>query len=703
MKNKAHILVVDDAPLIRGLLSQVLEKYGYDVSTAENGQQAIECFIAQHPDLILMDADMPVLDGVKACAQLRKLPEAKHLPIVMVTSFAEKNWVDGAYLAGATDYVTKPVNWDVLRNRIRYILQAKQAEEALFQEKEKAQVTLASIEDGVITTDVKGAIDYLNPVAMKLTGWSTRRAKGNSLKEVFNLTHEQTQEPIIFPIQDCLTAGKAIVLSQGILLNNHHTQTQFAIESSAAPIRDRQGQVIGSVLVFHDVTENRKMTQALAYKATHDALTRLYNLQEFKNRLNHLFNLKPIPSGALFYMDLDQFKVVNDTCGHEAGDQLLRDVATILKGQIEEYYSQFTLARLGGDEFGLLLEQCSISDALQLGNILCAAIEKFQFYWQERGRQAVFSIGVSIGLVPIDPLLADPKQLLTQADAACYVAKNAGRNQVHLYQKQDEQQLDRDFQWISVLNDNLEQSKGLFLHHQPILALHIQTTEDQRYEILLRMDNHQGQLVPPSAFLSAAARYNLTSTLDLWTIRQLFTWLKNIPQFPSQLKLHINLNDASITDFSFVSTLLSLLTASPIPCQQLCFEFSELAVLTHFTDSQTLMLSLKQHGCQLALENFGAGLASFTHLKKLPIDFLKIDASLISNLLNDNLDSATVEAMNRLAHLMNLKTIADGVKNPAILEQLRNISLDYGQGDGLGKIQPLEEIVLQQWGNLVTR
>ncbi|HIE01009.1 MAG TPA: GGDEF domain-containing response regulator, partial [Thiotrichaceae bacterium] len=334
--NSAHILVVDDAPLTRGLLEQALRKYGYRVDTAQNGQQAIDYFLAHHPDLILMDANMPVLDGISACARIKALPEAKYLPILIVTALMEREWVDRAYAAGATDYITKPVNLDVLRNRIHYILQAKQAEEALFDEKEKAQITLASICDGVITTDAKGQVEYLNPVATNLTGWTTQAAQGLPLNSVFCIIDEKTQQPVDIPMDCCLEEGKQIKIKNPILLHRDRIN-RFAIEDSGAPIRDRHGKVIGAVLVFNDVTEKRKMTQALAYRATHDALTGLYNRDEFNLQLELMLQAPRDNNTehALLYMDLDQFKIVNDTCGHEAGDQLLKDVSFLMKKKIE--------------------------------------------------------------------------------------------------------------------------------------------------------------------------------------------------------------------------------------------------------------------------------------------------------------------------------------------------------------------------------
>lgn len=715
----AHILIVDDAPLIRGMFIQVLQKCGYQVDTVENGQQAIEYVAKQRPDLILMDADMPVLDGIAAVKAIRQLPNTQHLPIIMVTAFIEREWIDRAYTAGAVDYITKPVNWDVLRNRIHYILQAKHAEEALFEEKEKAQVTLASIADGVITTDEKGYIEYLNPVAVKLTGWNNEHAKGLPLKQVFNIIDESTGQTIEFPINICTTEGRMIDLSEDTVLIHRNGKKHFAIEDSAAPIRDRNGDIIGMVLVFHDVTENRKLTQKLAYQAKHDALTDLWNLHEFNARLEQVVNnhythnirhkhakesTKPtdkhkLISGehALLYMDLDQFKQVNDTCGHEAGDQLLRDVALILRRQVKIHHSYHhaTLARLGGDEFGLLLEFCSQQHALDVAHNLRTSIEKFRFYWSSHRQEAgIFTIGISIGLVMITAdTLVNHESILAMADAACYAAKNTGRNSIHIYQKEDTKGIKQEMQWLPLLRNNLEIEDGFVLFYQPIVATNEVYTHKSipaRYEILLRMRDSEGNLILPGAFLSTTERYNLMAKLDHWVVNKVLLWLTQHPQHMQALSLvHINISGYSINDKEFIECLTHCLQDTHIPPHKLCFEVNETCAITNLSHIYYFANELKKLGCRLALDNFGSGIASFGYLKDLPIDFIKIDKVLIQHMLTDQIDHAMVETIHHLAHLMSLKTIAEHVEEEIIFKKLQAIGIDYIQGHWIAPAKPL--------------
>ncbi len=700
--NPAHILVADDSVLVRDILRQALEKYGYTVTLVKNGQQAIDYFIAHNPDLILMDADMPILDGISACTQIKKLPAAKHTPIIMITAFVETKKIDSAFAAGVTDYITKPVNLGVLRNRIHYILQAKRAEGALFAEKEKALITLASIGDGVITTDAEGKVEFLNPVATKLTGWKNQQAQGLPLNQVLNLQDEKTNKSIEFPLHRCLDEGKTVVKLKNYctILVHKEGNKKFAVNDSAAPIKDRNGNIIGVVLVFSDMTKNREMTNALAYKASHDSLTGLYNRNEFKVNLENIIHNSALceQEHALLFMDLDNFKIVNDTCGHEAGDHLLKEVALLLQQRVNEnehLFSNAVLARLGGDEFGLLLESCPTKLALNIANDLCKSINNIKFFWSNTGHDKnVFTIGVSIGLLPINGEIVHPKNALAMADSACYTAKNTGRNNVYIYQKDKKKLTDKNIQWVSLINNNLDKYDGFSLFYQPIVSLHGQHNFTNCYEVLLRMNDPEGNnLILPGAFLSAAVRYNLMPSLDKWVIKTLFRWLQNNPNHLKQLEFcTINISGYSLNE-EFLNTLTRNIKASEIPPQKLCFEFSETTSMNNFSEVFNFMTRLKKLGCRLALDNFGTGMASFNYLKRLPLDLLKIDGVWIKKLVNGKVDYSIIKSINEIAHLMQLKTIAEYVENQEILNKLYEIEVDYVQGYWVKIPQSLNNIM----------
>ncbi|MCK5877434.1 MAG: EAL domain-containing protein [Candidatus Marithrix sp.] len=701
--NSAHILVADDSALIRDILRQALQKYGYIVTLVKNGQQAIDYFIAKNPDLILMDADMPILDGISACTQIKKLPAAKHTPIIMITAFVESKKIDSAFAAGVTDYITKPVNLGVLRNRIHYILQAKQAEEALFAEKEKALITLASIGDGVITTDADGKIEFLNPVATRLTGWTNKQAQGLPLSQVLHLQDEKNDKLIKFPLHRCLDEGKTIVKLKNYctILVHRDEQKKFAVNDSAAPIKDRNGNIIGVVLVFSDMTKSREMTNTLAYKASHDSLTGLYNRNEFKVHLENIIQNSEFEKQehALLFMDLDNFKIVNDTCGHEAGDKLLKEVALLLQQIVienKQLFSDFILARLGGDEFGLLLESCPTKSALILADDLCKGIKNIKFFWDTASHDKnIFTIGISIGLLPMHGQIIHPKNALAMADSACYAAKNIGRNNVYIYQKGKKEPTDKKIHWVSLINNSLEKHDGFSLFYQPIIPLQKHHNLTNCYEVLLRMNDPEGNnVIPPGAFLSAAVRYNLMPSLDQWVIKTLFKWLQNNPNHLNQLNFcTINISSYSLNE-EFLNTLIKAIKLSEIPPQKLCFEFSETTSMSNFSEVFTFMTSLKKLGCLIALDNFGTGMASFNYLKRLPLDFLKIDGAWIKKLVGGKVDYAIIKSINEIAHLMQLQTIAECVESQEILNKLYEIEVDYAQGYWIKVPQSLKNIII---------
>ena len=386
------------------------------------------------------------------------------------------------------------------------ITERKLYEEALFRQKESAQITLQSIGDGVITTDAKGIVEYVNPVAEDLTGWKLDDASGHAIDEIFRGFHEETCEPLENPLAVSIRRDRAIKSVRPTLLIRRDGNELY-IESTASPIRDGKGVVTGGVLVFHDVSESRELNRRLSYHASHDILTGLVNRREFESRLERaLKSAKARETAyALLYLDLDQFKIVNDSCGHSAGDTLLHQLGNLLKAKIRW---RDTLARLGGDEFGVLLESCNLDEALQTAEQLRTAIGEYKFMWDDRA----FRLGVSIGVVPITADNEDVATLLSAADSACAAAKEAGRNRIHSFQENDIDLMRRrrEMQWAARINNALEENR-FELYRQTILPLQ---TEEQgaHYEILLRMRDEHGGVISPSLFIGAAERYRVSVT-----------------------------------------------------------------------------------------------------------------------------------------------------------------------------------------------
>jgi Amt family ammonium transporter len=569
---------------------------------------------------------------------------------------------------------------------LRDVTDRKAVELQLQRERDLAQVTLASIGDGVITTDEAGLVQYLNPVAERLTGWPVHQARGQPITTVYRLLDEQTQQPLPNPVRDLLRgAAPATRREHALLLRRDGEQTP--IIDTAAPIRNRDGFLIGAVLVFHDVTVSLNLARELSHQATHDALTGVPNRREFERRLRELLARPDPASHVLCYLDLDQFKIVNDTCGHVAGDELLRQITQLMRGHLR---AADTLARLGGDEFGLILQGCDLEPAVALAQRIREAIADFRFAWGERS----FGIGVSIGLVPVAVHERDADTLLAAADAACYAAKEAGRNRIHVYQPDDRHLLEQQgqMQWVSRLQSALDEDR-LRLYVQPIVPLHPTPGERPHAEILVRLEE-DGQLIQPGAFLPAAERYGLMPRIDQWVVRNTLAWLSDRVRRDGDLDrvFAINLSGASLSDEQFRQHLQAQLETLQLPPGSLCFEITETAAVANLSKVVHFIGEVKRLGCLFALDDFGSGLSSFAYLKNLPVDFLKIDGSFIKDIESDPIDLAMVQAINTIGHVMGLRTIAEYVSSEAILARVRELGVDYAQGYQVGMPRPLDAL-----------
>ena len=563
----------------------------------------------------------------------------------------------------------------------REVSQRRRAENILFEEKERIQVTLASIGDGVITTDIAGRVTYLNRRAEELTGWPQKDAEGQSLGQVFLVIDEDSREPAEDPVRRCFRDGKVDCLANSTLLISRDGR-EFSIDGSVSPIHDRTGTMIGAVLIFRDVTEARQAAQQLSYHASHDALTGLVNRREFERRLERILaTAKRKQSHALVYLDLDQFKIVNDTCGHIAGDELLRQVSAVLASQVRK---RDTLARLGGDEFGALLEHCDREHAGRIANQMRDALQDFRFLWEGRN----FTVGASIGLVPIDPGTDTLESVFRAADDACYAAKEQGRNRVHVYQPDDHELAQRrgEMQWVPRIQEALADNR-FSLFYQPIMPL--RPNGRLHVEVLLRLLSHEGDLILPSAFIPPAERYNQMQAVDRWVIRTIFSALRDPDTIPPQVCVAINLSGQSLGDRHFLEFVEEQVEHCAIILDRICFEVTETAAISNLSQAKRFFSALKARGCHFALDDFGAGLSSFAYLKTLPVDFLKIDGGFVKDMAVDPIDDAMVEAIHRIGHVMGIETIAESVENEATLARLQEIGVNYAQGYAVGRPRPL--------------
>jgi diguanylate cyclase (GGDEF)-like protein/PAS domain S-box-containing protein len=585
-----------------------------------------------------------------------------------------------------------------LRGTVQEVTERKQAEAALFEAKERAQVTLHSIGDAVITTDDQAVVNYLNPVAEALTGWSTAEATGQPLGKVFRIFNEFTLQPADSPVEICLQEGRTVDLTNHTVLISRDGSTR-AIEDSAAPIRDREGRTLGAVLVFHDVSRTRQMARQLSWQATHDTLTGLYNRYEFEMRLTEaLAHVRERPGHhAVLYMDLDQFKVVNDTCGHSAGDELLKQLAYLLMSKVRD---SDTLARLGGDEFGVLLENCPLEKAQEIAHALRQTVRAFRFTWKGN----TFQVGISIGLVMIEDDSMELSEILSAADMACYAAKDRGRDRIHVYHAEDADLLQRqgDMRAIARITDALGQGR-FRLYSQRIMptgATSASGPSGEHAEILLRMVDDNGELIPPGAFIPAAERYDLMPAIDRWVISTFFERHGARIQEQSEAGgtdatpaclYAINVSGASLNSDTFLAFVIDQMEAHRIPPAAICFEITETAAIANLTRALHFMHELRKRGCRFSLDDFGTGVSSFGYLKNLPVDYLKIDGSLVKDIVADPIDRAMVDAINRIGQVMGIQTVAEFVEDDETLCRLRELGVDYAQGFGIDEPKPLWE------------
>jgi len=593
---------------------------------------------------------------------------------------------------------------DVLRNSegkpmrmygiVQDVTQTKAAEDALFREKEHAQVTLASIGDGVITTDTEGHIQFLNPVAEYLTGWKNEHARGRPLREVFHIINEMTRKPAVNPVERCMREGRIVGLAnQTILLRTDGHE--FAIEDSAAPIRDREGTVIGVVLVFHDVTKAREMANRLSWQASHDALTGLHNRMAMEERLRQLSrypeSARADEKHTLLYIDLDQFKVVNDIAGHIAGDEMLKQVAGLMQQKVRD---TDVLARLGGDEFGVILTHCDIQQAQRVADGIHTTLDDFKFAWNDR----VFRVGASIGVLEFRPGETSLTELMSAADMACYAAKNAGRRRTHVYERDDVHlQRHRDeMDWATRINEAVEDDR-LVLFGQTIQPLGDGATPPGlAFEVLVRMRDHQGNLIAPGVFLPAAERFDLISIVDRWIITRAFSMVADRTRasgIHSISHCAINLSGATLGDETLLPFIKNQLSLHDLPGHLFCFEITETAAISNFQSAMRFIRDLRAMGCRFALDDFGSGLSSFSYLKNLPVDYLKIDGTFVRGIATDQVNRTLVGNINDVGHLLGKQTIAEYAEDEPTIEALRELGVDYAQGYGISKPVPLEDVL----------
>ena len=563
------------------------------------------------------------------------------------------------------------------------LVRLKQNTVELTHEKNRALVTLHSIGDGIITTNALGLIQYINPVAEQITGWNTQAAHNKPLEKIFRVFDERTSIAVKGQVERCIRENKKLrSANQSILINNRGEST--AIEDTVAPIRDNNGNTIGAIIVFRDVSRTRELSRKLSYQASHDSLTDVINRRTFELKLAEAINhsKQNRQTHALLYLDLDQFKIVNDTCGHDAGDQLLIQVTSLLQDMLSK---QDILARLGGDEFGILLHNQNLERAREYADDILCAIKQFRFEWQS----IHFQLGVSIGVTAIDHNSSSFVSALSAADMACYVAKDTGRNRVHIYTHGNKELIRRkgEMQWVSRLTKCFKENRFV-LYKQPIVALNTCTRQEQRYELLLRIRDENDDIIQPEEFIPAAERYNFMPTLDRWVIHTTFS---NAHLFMDNEYFSINLSGTSLNSNTLLTYIIQEAKSNRILPERICFEITETAAVNNLSKAAKLIKELKTLGFKFALDDFGKGLSSFTYLSKLPVDYLKIDGEFVRNLTENSVNHAIIWSINNIGQMLGMKIIAEYVEDEQTHQVLSDIGVDFAQGYKFGQPTPINQ------------
>lgn len=569
------------------------------------------------------------------------------------------------------------------------LVRFQRMERSARQSPDRAWSALAGLREGVIATGTDGRIVFMNAAAEQLTGWASKEALGEPVQAVYRIIDEQTRAPLDYVTsgppgeRDPSDPGRSSVR----LIRR--SGEELSVHDSVSEVRDEVDGRTGFAVVFHDVSQLRALAQQLSWQASHDSLTGLVNRRELERRLGGLVETAQNQGKqhVLLYIDLDNFKTVNDSCGHGAGDELLRSLAKLMGTKIR---GSDTLARVGGDEFAALLETCPLDQGLRIANGIREVVRDFRFAWEGKS----FTVGASIGLVPIDATIGGIAEVLTAADACCYEAKNKGRDRVQVHRPQQEAQRDVGEPHIISRLSNAFENRDFVLYQQHIRPLK-EAVSSPHFEVLIRLRGSDGELIPPMAFIPAAERYNLLTAIDRFVITELLRVLSarirsaKSSMAPDAGMYSVNLSGPSIDDSSFPEFLRRQLEMYPVPTSLLCFEITETTAISNLTKAAELMHELKAMGCRFALDDFGIGMSSFAYLKYLPVDFLKIDGTFVKDMASDEMDCAIVEAINRIAHILGMQTVAEIVEDQATLDLLCALGVDYAQGFHIARPEPL--------------
>lgn len=719
MERVTTVLAVDDSETVRRSLAVRLGASGFAVRTATCGEEALDLLDRGGYDVVLLDLRMPGMSGLDVLRSLRRRYRAAELPVIMLTVSDDTPDIVQAYEHGANDYVVKPGELSVLVARINTQVSLRDAhtalrdahrdlERTLVHQKvalEHSRSTLESEKQYRLETEQElraserryrvfyddnpsmmftlagdGTILAVNRIGASHLGYQRAQLVGSS---VLRLYHPDDRATVARHLRTVMEMPDRLHRWE---LRKLHRLGELAWYRETARLIEEPGDGTSILVVSEDISETYRLSERLSYHERYDALTGLLNRRSFTEQLDRAL-ADARRSGvehALLFLDLDQFKVINDTCGHAAGDELLVRLSEVLAKSVRR---RDTLARMGDDEFAVLIEDCRAEPAAAVANALREAIQAHHLQWAGRALSAT----ASIAIVPVTRDSRDTAAVLAMADAACYAAKEAGRNRVHVYTQGDMRLLARfgEMHWVNRIKEALAQNR-LHLARQVIAPVAGDAERGLHLELLLRMRDERGREIAPGEFLRAAERYSLATKLDRWVVSHALEWLHaNRHAFDRLHLCDINLSGQSLGDESLLRFLLEQIEQKDIPPEKLCFEVTETAAINDYPNALRFISILKERGCRFALDDFGSGLSSFGYLKTLPVDFLKIDGVFVKDIASNALDLALVRSINEIGHVLGKRTIAEFVENDRILGELRNVGVDYAQGFWIGRPIPL--------------
>jgi diguanylate cyclase (GGDEF)-like protein/PAS domain S-box-containing protein len=690
---KSKLLVIEDYKDTAELINRILHKR-FDISFADNGESGLSAWQKNKHDIVLLDLMLPGMSGETVLKEILK--QKPNQSVVMMTAHGDAKKAAELIVAGAVDFIAKPFKAEQLRHvcgiaahREDFVVSNEQFKEkqlALAAEQSRAEITLRSIADGVITTDAQGRIEYINPVAESILGYSNVDVCNRALNEIYSTYHEASHIPTADLVKRAIVENTVQRSATKTVLKDRHNQ-EHLIEQEASPIKNQHGQAVGAVLIFRDHTEVKNIEKKLSFHTSHDPLTGLHNRDVFDQEVRLAIHESETSDAehALCHISLSQFNIVNVSCGHTAGDKLLQKVANILKQKVRA--PSDAIARIGGDEFGILLRHCSIEAAERICEVIAAEFSNTKF--EHSGK--FFDINAGIGIVSVTGSTSELSDLVSGAAAACNMAKERGKNRVASFSGEDLAIIEKRTE-VLFANDLMAaiQTDRVKLYQQRIFN----PSGKDSVEILIRVCDDDGTIMPPGPYLSAAERYNLTPNLDRWVIENTLQRLHDNPSITADFDyVSINLSGLSICDDTFTDFIVQSFCNTSVDPASICFEITETAAISNFVRAGDFITAIRDLGCKFALDDFGSGMSSFAYLKNLAVDILKIDGMFIKDILSSPIDFAMVKSINDVGHVMGLKTVAEYVENEEIYNVLRSLDIDAFQGYEIAKPEPLENLL----------